>query len=133
MEAVHARTILLKDGETIQGELVLLNRAEYLVQTADLCLRLSADEIESVDGMTDLYRMGAKAREPSCETSYFHQVHADGGGTDWTRSIEVHRGDEPRTHQTWFFGRQKKPMSDEELMRRLRWAGFSPMHVIFPC
>jgi len=108
------QTIVLKNGETIHGQLILLRRAEYLAQTADLCLRLTADEIRSVDDETDLRRIAAAGRELNGETSHFHEVHPDGGGADWTRTVVVHQGTEPLTSQSWVFGRKTEPLSPEE-------------------
>ena len=114
MNAACEQAIVLQKGETIQGQLILLHQAEFLAQTADLCLRLTADEIQSVDGETDLRRIAAMGRQVNCETCHFHEVHPDGGGTDWTRTVEVYQGAEPKTSQTWVFGRKTTPLSPEE-------------------
>ena len=139
MSATCEQTIVLKNGETIQGRLILLHRAEYLAQTAGLCLRLTADEIQSVDGETDLRQIASFGHELNCETSHFHEVHSDGGGADWTRTVEVHQGTKPKTSQTWIFGRKTEPMSPEEhrelgqvfasMEYRDQWGRILPMEV----
>ena len=92
MVADDSREIVLRNGETLRGQILLLAGASFLVQTEDLCLMLSEEDVRSVDGQEDLRRALRASHGAVCRADYFHDVHEDGGGTDWIRSCEVYDG-----------------------------------------
>lgn len=133
------QTVVLANGETLSGHLIPLSRAHFLLQAQKMSLKLSEDEIRSVDGNADLRHLLKQFPEDVGEESYFHEVHETGGGTDYVATAEIHKGPEPRMDQTFFFGKGDKPMSKEEkkdlglvmesMEYRDRWGHALPLEV----
>ncbi|NKB68531.1 MAG: hypothetical protein GKR89_15830 [Candidatus Latescibacteria bacterium] len=114
MNPENQRQIVLENGQALTGQIVPLTWARFLVQEDDLCLQLNEEEIRSVDGDDDLRRAVGQAPVEIGQTSYFHEVDENGGGTDWVWSLERHQGSKPKTGQTFSFGRSDRPLSKSE-------------------
>ena len=107
------RTIVLENGDMLQGQIIPLSSARFLVQTADLCLDLSETEIRSVDGESDLRRILDPPQEEFNRKSYLHEVNEDGSETVWERSVEMHKGPEVKEELTFDFVSVRE-LSEEE-------------------
>ena len=114
METDARRTVVLENGETLSGVVISVNDARFLVQTDEVCLRLSEQQIRSVDDEGDIRRVVEIPEGEIHEGSYFHEVREDGGGTDliWTR--EIHTGLGVKTRQTFVFGRCDRALTGAE-------------------
>jgi hypothetical protein len=110
----EVRTVVLANGATISGRLLLVAGARYLVQTDALCLSLAEDEIRSVDGQIQFREAAVELPTEVNEASYLHDVHPDGGGTDCEWSREVHHGPDPKASLTFVLGRTDRPLTVED-------------------
>ena len=118
MKSESYHTVVLENEETLEGQVINMARAKYLLQTENLCLRLSEKDIRSVDGQTDISRILGVLEDEVFETGYFHEVHKDGSGTDTTWTVETHKGTEAMTHKSFVLG--SDPPLTEELRGQLR-------------
>jgi hypothetical protein len=93
--------IQLSDGTTHSGLLLPLRESSYLLQSADHCLILSADEITSVDGkpVSDPGIPTGGANPPIQET--FEIIEPDGRVTFHHRMKTTNSSDQLRTHLQW--------------------------------
>ena len=106
------RTIVLKNGDVLEGLILPLSSARFLVQTPEICLDLSETEIESVDEESDLRQM-LEPSEALYPTNHLFELHEDGSMTDCERSTEVHKGPGMKEHLT-FVIQADRQLSEEE-------------------
>lgn len=135
MSGNSMQSIVLRNGETLSGKVMLLSKAAYVVQTDDVCLRLSWQDITSVDGITDLRGMEASMGEEIAQASYFHDAYEDGSGTILESTTEINHGTKPIRARTFKLGSQKPELKEalrpvlDKFEYRDKWGNLLPVNV----
>jgi len=131
--ASDLQQVRLRDGREVTGVLQPLEPGRFLVQTADHCLLLSADQIASIGGRdVDLAPLPRPGRRPVFTSEFSEEIQADGTELVRHRLSGYNSTDEAITSLSWGIGPHETIYWEGDYRVLDEWGRELPLQIDLP-
>ena len=100
-ESLSSRKIVLQNGETLEGYIRPLDEGKFLIQTKDVYLEVTPNQIAQVDGNSDLMSLFKTDQRPLLTYRTYEELDAEGDLSTYSHFTRRNSSDQIITKLDW--------------------------------